>query len=81
MLYFTPEMDRAGLMDRFLQLLPHTESLGCRTLDIVHVAAAAELRVERFVSFDSRQLQLAELAGLRCERLAETANPGGHTNR
>ncbi len=42
----------------------HTEKLGARGMDILHVAAAVALRGKRFVSFDDRQLELAELAGL-----------------
>jgi hypothetical protein len=42
-----------------------TPSLGCRTLDIIHVAAALVLVAKDFVSFDSRQRQLARKAKLR----------------
>ncbi|MEJ0000295.1 MAG: type II toxin-antitoxin system VapC family toxin [Verrucomicrobiota bacterium] len=38
---------------------------GARTLDILHVAAAVELRCRRFVSFDERQRKVAAKAGLR----------------
>lgn len=64
-LYHAPEIGRSDLLDRYLQLSKHTPSLGCRTLDILHVAAAAHLRADLFVSFDQRQRQLAELAGLK----------------
>ncbi|MBA3848627.1 MAG: hypothetical protein C0502_01365 [Opitutus sp.] len=37
----------------------------CRSLDILHVAAAAELGCARFVSADARQLALARAAGLK----------------
>jgi predicted nucleic acid-binding protein len=40
-------------------------ALGCRTLDIVHVAAALILGMRDFVSFDGRQRQLAKKVGLR----------------
>jgi predicted nucleic acid-binding protein len=39
-------------------------SLGVRTLDTVHVAAALELGADRFWTFDERQARLAEAAGL-----------------
>jgi len=38
---------------------------GCRTLDIVHVAAARGLGATDFVSLDARQRKLATLSGLR----------------
>jgi predicted nucleic acid-binding protein len=42
-----------------------TPKLGCRTLDVVHVASALELGMRAFVTFDHRQAQLAAAAGLR----------------
>ena len=43
----------------------HTPALGCRTLDVLHVATAIELGLRYFVTFDSRQRQLAKAAGLK----------------
>lgn len=43
----------------------HVARLGVRTLDSLHVAAALELKADRFWSFDDRQLQLAEAEGLQ----------------
>lgn len=43
----------------------HTPSLGCRTLDVLHVASALELGKPRFLTFDTRQRELARAAGLR----------------
>lgn len=43
----------------------HTTSLGCRSLDIIHVATAVELELVRFATFDSRQQQLARATGLK----------------
>lgn len=43
----------------------HTPALGCRTLDVLHVATAVELGLRYFVTFDSRQRQLAGAAGLK----------------
>ncbi len=43
----------------------HTPALGCRTLDVLHVATAMELGLRYFVTFDSRQRQLAKAAGLK----------------
>lgn len=42
----------------------HVAALGSRTLDSLHVAAALELNVDRFWTFDQRQARLAEAAGL-----------------
>lgn len=39
-------------------------TLGSRTLDMLHVAIALELRAERFWTFDQRQARLAEAVGL-----------------
>jgi hypothetical protein len=36
----------------------------CRTLDILHVAAALEFKANTLASFDSRQRQLAASVGL-----------------
>jgi len=43
----------------------HTPLLGCRSLDVLHVATAIELGLRRFVTFDQRQQQLARSVGLR----------------
>ena len=43
----------------------HTPTLGCRALDVLHVAAAVELGLRSFVTFDRRQSKLATAAGLR----------------
>jgi predicted nucleic acid-binding protein len=42
-----------------------TRSLGCRSLDVLHIASAIELGLKHFVTFDSRQQQLARAVGLR----------------
>ncbi len=38
--------------------------IGVRTLDSLHVAAALELKADRFWTFDERQARLAEAEGL-----------------
>ena len=38
--------------------------IGCRTLDIIHVAAALVIGLKEFVTFDRRQAVLAKWAGL-----------------
>jgi predicted nucleic acid-binding protein len=43
----------------------YVAKLGTRTLDSLHVAAALELKAERFWTFDERQAKLAKAAGLK----------------
>lgn len=42
----------------------HTPRLGCRSLDILHVASALILGAKKFASFDLRQRKLAQAVGL-----------------
>jgi predicted nucleic acid-binding protein len=42
----------------------HSATLGCRTLDIIHVAAALVIGARDFVTFDGRQGALAKQLGL-----------------
>jgi predicted nucleic acid-binding protein len=44
----------------------HTRSFGCRSLDIVHCAAARSLAVAAFITTDARQRRLALAMGLVC---------------
>ena len=41
----------------------HTASVGCRSLDVLHVAAARKLAATEFLSSDGRQRSLAQLLG------------------
>ena len=43
----------------------HTAVLGCRSLDVLHVACALELRLKHFLTFDIRQQKLALAAGMK----------------
>ncbi len=43
----------------------HVASLGVRTLDTLHVAAALELGAQIFWTFDLRQAKLAQAVGLK----------------
>ncbi len=43
----------------------HSEKLGTRSLDILHVACGLVLGLPRFITFDKRQAALAKAAGLR----------------
>ena len=42
-----------------------TRVLGCRSLDVLHVASALELGLQVFVTFDVRQKQLARAVNLK----------------
>jgi predicted nucleic acid-binding protein len=42
----------------------HTPSIGCRTLDILHVAAATQGKFKYFLTNAPRQMTLAEKAGM-----------------
>ncbi len=53
-------LKRAGELRR-----NRTRSIGCRSLDIVHVASAVELEFKHFATFDVRQQQLAKAASLK----------------
>jgi predicted nucleic acid-binding protein len=47
----------------------HSEKLGTRAIDILHVAAALVLGLSDFLAFDSRQRSPAAAAGLRVPSL------------
>src|SRR3954463_5445394 len=51
---------RAGELSR-----EHTPELGCRTLDVLHVACALELGLRDFFTFDGCQRRLARSVGLK----------------
>lgn len=42
-----------------------TPEFGTRSLDVLHIASALELGLKRFVTFDTRQSQLALTVGLK----------------
>ena len=42
----------------------HTSAIGCRTLDVLHVAAAKLVGVTDFCTFDTRQSDLAKKIGM-----------------
>jgi predicted nucleic acid-binding protein len=47
-----------------------TRALGCRSLDVLHVASALELGMRSFVTFDARQKLLARAVKLKVLELA-----------
>ena len=63
-LYYTPDINRNSVLMTFLDLAVHTQTIGSRTLDILHVAYAVQLQPDIFVTFDDRQRKLARKAGL-----------------
>jgi predicted nucleic acid-binding protein len=48
----------------------HTAALGCRSLDVLHVASALELRAKNFLTFDGRQQKLAQATGMKAVLLS-----------
>jgi predicted nucleic acid-binding protein len=51
----------------------HTAHIGCRSLDILHVASALELGLRQFVTFDARQQLLVRAVGLKLVDPADAA--------
>lgn len=64
--YAAPRLDIGELAATAIQFTGHTRHIGCRSLDILHVAAAVRVGAELFVTSDERQRQLAETVGLKC---------------
>lgn len=62
--YLVPEINRDRLNADVRELTVTTQTIGARTLDIVHVALARQLQVSAFLTFDDRQRALAESAGV-----------------
>ncbi|HXI73355.1 MAG TPA: type II toxin-antitoxin system VapC family toxin [Verrucomicrobiae bacterium] len=61
-----PDYSLAEIHDRAAQLSArHAAEIGCRTLDIFHVAAAFITGTPEFVSLDDRQRELAKREGLK----------------
>jgi len=61
--YFAPHLDPIVLHELSLQMTHRTPSIGCRALDILHVAAARLCDAKVFVTADKRQASLAEAEG------------------
>lgn len=43
----------------------HTEKLGVRSIDLLHVGLALALKASEFLTYDPRQAALAKVAGLK----------------
>ena len=61
--YFAPHLDPIALHELSLQMTMRTPTIGCRALDILHVAAARLCESTAFVTADERQAALAEVEG------------------
>ena len=57
------------LSEATLMAKAHTPALGCRSLDILHCAAAHSLSATSFVTTDARQRKLALKVGFACPRV------------
>lgn len=80
--YYRPACDWAEVFETSLHLSDkHTGRLGCRSLDILHVASALAMGANRFLTLDTRQAELAGLAGLRTEKLKRPAGGRRHSGR
>lgn len=67
--WISPEYDLTDVHFRAEALAQeHAATLGTRTLDILHVAAAMALGSSSFVTGDNRQATLAKAAGLELTR-------------
>lgn len=67
---FRPELIWTEVMKRAVHLsMLYTSEIGSRSLDIIHVAAAVELKCETFITYDARQAKLARAAGLRIKEI------------
>ncbi|MGO9411793.1 MAG: type II toxin-antitoxin system VapC family toxin [Spirochaetia bacterium] len=61
--YFVPPVDPVALYELSLQMTEKTPAIGCRALDILHVASARLCEASSFVTADQRQADLAEAEG------------------
>lgn len=61
--YFVPPLDPIALHELCLVMTERTPTIGCRALDILHVATARLCDTAMFVTADKRQAALAEAEG------------------
>lgn len=64
-LYFVPDIQRGDFMSIFRDLSQQTSQIGCRTMDIFHVACAVHIGSKKFITFDERQKKLAHFVKLK----------------
>jgi predicted nucleic acid-binding protein len=59
-------LDPDAAIQRAAELsIAHTERIGARAIDLLHVAGALTLKSEQFLTTDNRQAQLARAAGMK----------------
>ena len=65
-IFYRPAINWPDAFARSLKLSKnHTETIGSRSLDVIHVALALSMGADRFFTFDEKQSQLAAAAGLQ----------------
>jgi predicted nucleic acid-binding protein len=65
-IFYRPAINWPDVFARSLTLSKnHTETIGSRSLDVIHVALALSMGADRFFTFDEKQSQLASAAGLQ----------------
>lgn len=63
--FFIQPVPAAALYSKAIELAErHSATLGTRSLDLMHVAAALILKADLFLSFDERQRKAAEKEGM-----------------
>jgi predicted nucleic acid-binding protein len=58
--YFVPHLDPIVMHELSVHMTERTPAIGCRALDILHVAAARLCEASLFITADKRQATLAE---------------------
>lgn len=71
--FYRPQIDWADTFGLAIDLSrTHTEKIGARSLDVIHVASALALGADGFTTLDQKQSKLAANAGLRIEDCRKT---------
>ena len=73
-IYYAPMFDRKEHTECCLRLAAYSRKIGCRSLDIMHVAAAKLFSADEFITFDELQGRLAKATDL------SVIIPEKHTN-
>lgn len=64
-IFHRTSIDWQYLMNTFIRLTATTTDIGCRAMDIFHVAFALQIGASSFASFDRHQRALTEKEGLK----------------
>jgi len=71
--FYRPQMHWADAFTLAIDLSrTQTESIGSRSLDVIHVASALAMSADGFITLDERQSNLAVKAGLKVEDFQES---------